>query len=249
MGNIYDNEHFFEAYGEMPRSKFGLAAAGEWHQLQPLFPDLNGSRVLDLGCDYGWHCSYAVQMGAAEVLGIDSSHKMIQKAIADHSDAKITYKVCGIEAFDYPENTYDFVISNLALHYVKHLESIYRKVYRTLKSGGQFLFNIEHPVFTAGVNQEWICDENGAPLYWPVDNYYYSGTRETNFLGQPVKKEHHTLTQIIDPLLKIGFQLEALQEATPPDSMMDIPGMADELRRPMMLLVRVQKPSNPKENP
>ena len=56
MRNIYDNSEFFAAYAEMGRSKDGLKAAGEWHQLQPLFPKLQGKKVLDLGCGYGWHC-------------------------------------------------------------------------------------------------------------------------------------------------------------------------------------------------
>ena len=77
MRNIYDNSEFFAAYAEMGRSKDGLKAAGEWHQLQPLFPKLQGKKVLDLGCGYGWHCKYAAQMGATEILGIDSSQKMI----------------------------------------------------------------------------------------------------------------------------------------------------------------------------
>lgn len=59
MSFIYDNPAFFSAYAEMPRSRGGLAAAGEWHQLGPLFPDVAGKAVLDLGCGYGWHCGYA----------------------------------------------------------------------------------------------------------------------------------------------------------------------------------------------
>ena len=89
MKNIYDNSEFFAAYAEMGRSKGGLKAAGEWHQLQPLFPELQEKKVLDLGCGYGWHCKYAAQMGATEILGIDSSEKMIAKAVADNSDDKI----------------------------------------------------------------------------------------------------------------------------------------------------------------
>lgn len=38
--------------------------------------------------------------------------------------------------------------------------------------------------------------------------------------------------------MKNGFHLEAVLEAEPPAEMMDIPGMKDELRRPMMLLVK-----------
>ena len=241
MRNIYDNSEFFAAYAEMGRSKDGLKAAGEWHQLQPLFPKLQGKKVLDLGCGYGWHCKYAAQMGATEILGIDSSQKMIAKAVADNSDDKIKYKVCGVEEYIYPENTYDLVVSNLVLHYIESLANAYQKVYCTLKVGGYFLFNIEHPTFTAGVNEDWIYDENGKPKYWPIDNYYYTGERETNFLGQRVIKQHHTLTQILNPLIKCGFQIEAIEEAMPPADMMGMPGMCNEMRRPMMLLVKVKK--------
>lgn len=73
-------KHFFEEYAKMTHSQLGLAGAGEWHMLQPLFPDLQGKRVLDLGCGYGWHCKYAVEQGAAHMLGIDISHKMLDEA-------------------------------------------------------------------------------------------------------------------------------------------------------------------------
>ncbi len=38
-----------------------------------------------------------------------------------------------------------------------------------------------------------------------------------------------------------GFELKAVEEAMPPEEMMDIPGMKDELRWPMMLLVKAVK--------
>ena len=71
MNNEYDNEKFFEEYAKMSRSKEGLKAAGEWHQLKPLFPSLEGKSVLDLGCGYGWHCKFAEEQGATKILGID----------------------------------------------------------------------------------------------------------------------------------------------------------------------------------
>lgn len=81
MKNEYDNERFFEEYAKMSRSREGLGAAGEWHQLKPLFPPLQGKTVLDLGCGYGWHCAFAAEQGAVKVLGIDLSRKMIEEAI------------------------------------------------------------------------------------------------------------------------------------------------------------------------
>lgn len=241
MSNIYDDNQFFEAYAHMPRSRQGLAGAGEWHQLKPLFPSLTGKSVLDLGCGYGWHCKYAVECGALQVFGIDSSEKMIEEARRLNADPKIRYEVCGAESYEYPDETFDCVISNLVLHYIENLEDIYRKVHQTLKPGGIFLFNIEHPVFTSGVNQDWVYDAAGKPACWPVDQYFHTGERTTRFLGQQVVKQHHTLTQILMGLLQGGFQLEAVEEAMPSPEMLHLAGMADELRRPMMLLVKARK--------
>ncbi|MCI8391350.1 MAG: class I SAM-dependent methyltransferase [Roseburia sp.] len=240
MQNGYDNEAFFEQYAKMPRSRDGLTAAGEWHQLKPMFPPLLGKHVLDLGCGYGWHCRYAAGQGAAEVLGIDISRKMIEEAKQRNADQRITYRLCGIEEYEYPENAWDCVVSNLALHYIGDLKGVFRNVFRTLKPGGVFVFNIEHPVFTAGVGQDWIYAEDGTPRYWPVDDYFKPGERSTHFLGCDVVKQHHTLTQILMGLLDAGFELKAVEEAKPPEEMMDLPGMTDELRRPMMLLIKAE---------
>ena len=80
MRNEYENEAFFQQYAQMSRSREGLSAAGEWHQLKPLFPPLEGKSVLDMGCGYGWHCKFAAEQGARQVLGIDLSSKMIEEA-------------------------------------------------------------------------------------------------------------------------------------------------------------------------
>lgn len=239
--NIYDQQEFFDSYARMERSKKGLAGAGEWGQLQRLFPPLQGKRVLDLGCGYGWHSSYAADQGAAEVLGLDISEKMIAEAKKRNPSPVITYRVRNLEEYDYPKEFYDCVISNLALHYVAHLEKIYAKIYETLKPSGVFLLNIEHPVFTAGLNQDWIYKEDGTPKYWAIDNYYYPGERTTRFLGHEVTKYHHTLTQILMGLRNCGFLLDVVEEAGPPKEWLHLPGMADEMRRPMMLLVRAVK--------
>ena len=236
--NIYDNEEFFAAYADMPRSS-GLKQAGEWHQLEPLFPPLAGIKMLDLGCGYGWQCRYAAEKGAS-VVGIDQSERMLAAAVVKNAHEQIRYHLCSITEYEYPAGEFDLVFSNLALHYIEDLDGIYEKVYRTLKPGGTFLFNIEHPIFTAGVGQEWIT-ENGETKYWPVDDYYYPGKRETVFLGQKVEKQHHTLTQILNGLLRQGFTLEAVEEAMPAEADRHLPWMKDEMRRPMMLLVKAEK--------
>ena len=240
MRNEYEDKVFFQQYAQMSRSREGLSAAGEWHQLRPLFPPLEGKSVLDLGCGYGWHCKFAAEQGARQVLGIDLSRKMIEEARRRNSGAGIRYQVCGIGEYAYPEAAWDCVVSNLALHYIADLDTVFGSVRRTLKKDGIFLFNMEHPVFTAGVGQDWVYGKDGTPLYWPVDQYFMPGERVTHFLDCEVHKQHHTLTQILMGLLRAGFTLEAVEEAEPSADMLGLPGMRDELRRPMMLLVRAR---------
>lgn len=240
MPNEYDDEKFFNEYAGMTRSRQGLAGAGEWWQLKDMLPPLAGRRVLDLGCGYGWHCKYAAEQGAERVLGLDISERMLAEAGRRNADARITYRLCGISEYEYPECEWDCVISNLALHYIADLDAVYAGVNATLRPGGQFVFNIEHPSFTAGVGQDWVYAEDGRPLYWPIDDYFRPGARVTHFLGCEVVKQHHTLTQILMGLLGHGFTLEAVQEAEPCPEQLDLPGMADELRRPMMLMVRAR---------
>ena len=103
------------------------------------------------------------------------------------------------------------------------------------------IFSVEHPVFTAYGSQDWYYDDRGEILHFPVDNYYYEGKREALFLGEKVIKYHRTLTTYVNSLLQNGFMLEGLVEPAPPENMLELPGMKDEMRRPMMLLVRTVK--------
>lgn len=225
----------------MERSKKGLEGAGEWHELQKILPDFHDKKVLDLGCGYGWHCKYAANHGAASVLGIDISHKMLNIAKQKNKDEKTEYQCIAMEDLDFEEASFDVIISSLAFHYVKDFESLANNISKWLKQGGEFVFSVEHPVFTSYGTQDWYYDENGNILHFPVDNYYYEGKREAVFLGEKVIKYHRTLTTYLNTLLQKGFMLQHIIEPKPPQSMMHLEGMKDEMRRPMMLLLSFKK--------
>ena len=239
--NKYDDERFFEKYSKMERSRKGLQGAGEWSELQKILPDFHGKRVLDLGCGYGWHCKYAVDNGAFFVLGTDISQKMLETAKKKNSDQQIEYQCIAMEDLDFPAETFDVVISSLAFHYVEDFASLIKNISTWLKQGGEFVFSVEHPVFTSYGTQDWYYDKNGSILHFPVDNYYYEGKREAIFLGEKVTKYHRTLTTYLNTLLQNGFIFQHIIETQPPEEMMSIAGMKDEMRRPMMLLVSVRK--------
>lgn len=239
--NKYDDETFFAQYSRFPRSVEGLRAAGEWHELEKMLPEFQGKRVLDLGCGFGWHCAYAVEHGADQVVGTDISEKMLAGARERNADPRITYERVAMEDFSYPAGSFDVVISSLALHYVEDFYSVCRNIYDCLAPGGAFIFSCEHPVFTAYGTQDWYSDGEGNVLHWPVDRYFMEGERTAHFLGCDVTKYHKTITTYVNTLLQVGFTLTGLVEPQPDPRLMDVPGMKDELRRPMMLLVSARK--------
>lgn len=240
--NKYDEDRFFEQYNQMPRSVNGLEAAGEWHILKKMLPDFDNKKVLDLGCGLGWHCIYAIERGASSVVGIDISEKMIAEATRRNGSPLIHYKNMAIEDFVYTETAFDVVISSLAFHYLESFRDICSKVHKTLKEKGSFVFSVEHPIFTAHGNQDWCYDNEGNRLHWPVDRYFKEGSRNTTFLGEEVIKFHKTITTYLSSLLNTGFEIISIAESEPSMDMLEtIPEMAEELRRPMFLIVSAVK--------
>lgn len=240
--NKYDDELFFKKYSEMDRSKKGLEGAGEWSTLEKLLPDFNQKRVLDLGCGYGWHCIYAAEHDAEYVVGLDLSEKMLSVAKRKTTYKQVQYLRESIEDFEFDDESFDVVLSSLAFHYVKDFETLAKKINKVLRKDGILIFSAEHPVFTAEGSQDWFYDEHGNILHFPVDNYFIEGERKAIFLGEEVIKYHKTLTTYLNSLLNNGFELINIVEPQPNEQMLaSIDGMKDELRRPMMLIVKARK--------
>ncbi|MGF9910858.1 class I SAM-dependent methyltransferase [Brevibacillus porteri] len=239
--NKYDEQGFFTKYSQMARSVEGLNAAGEWHAFRELLPSLRGKKVLDLGCGFGWHCRYAREQQARSVVGVDLSEKMLARARETTTDPTIEYLRLPIEDIDFASEEFDVVISSLAIHYVERFDLLCQRVYHCLAPGGSFVFSVEHPVFTALAEQDWHYGPQGERLHWPVDNYQQEGIRQTTFLDHEVVKYHRTFSSYMNDLLAAGFHLTKVAEPGPPEEMLDIPGMRDEIRRPIFLLIAASK--------
>ncbi len=62
------------------------------------------------------------------------------------------------------------------------------------------------------------------------------------FLGEEVTKYHRTLTTYLGALAANGFEIIAVEEPQPSGELLNtVPGMRDELRRPMMLIISARK--------
>jgi SAM-dependent methyltransferase len=243
--NMYDNETFFEGYSRLPRSVHGLDGAPEWPALRALLPELRGLRVLDLGCGFGWFCRWARQHGAASVLGVDVSERMLARAKAETHDPAISYATADLEDLDLPPGSYDLAYSSLALHYVENLSGLMAKVRAALVPGGRLIFSVEHPIFTAPAEPGWSVDAGGRKT-WPVDRYLDEGTRSTDWLAKGVIKQHRTLGTYINMLIRCGFAISHVEEWGPTEEQVATqPGWADERQRPPFLLVACRRPTAP----
>jgi len=239
--NKYDDPAFFQKYSQLKRSVKGLKGAGEWQTFKRMLPEFKGKRVLDLGCGYGWHSQYAFETGAKSVVGVDISQKMIEVAREKTSD-KIEYVCKPIEDLDFPKNSFDVIISSLTFHYIKSFDEIVDRVSIWLVKGGDFVFSVEHPVYTSNSGKDFVRDSEGKALYFPVNNYYSEGKRDTNFLGEQVIKYHRTLTTYLNKLIKSGFEIIGIEEPQPSEEFLKTDeNMRDELRRPLFLIVSSKK--------
>lgn len=235
--NIYDNDTFFAGYSQLPRSQGGLEAMPEWPAMRAMLPDLAGLRVVDLGCGFGWFCRWARKQGAAQVLGIDVSEKMLARARAATDDRAVIYRRADLERLDLPTAGFDLAYSALALHYIEHLDGLMARVAGALVPGGALVFSVEHPVFTAPGEPDWSVDPAGHKR-WPLDRYLDEGPRRTNWLAEGVVKQHRTLATYINLLLALGFAIRRIDEWGPsPQQIAERPEWACERDRPPFLLV------------
>jgi len=112
-----------------------------------LLPDLNGKSVLSLGCGSGEDSQYLKTIGAKRSVGIDISKELVK--IASESYPTCEFHVMNMEKLSFPDRSFDFIYSSLAIHYLKDWSPIFHEVYRMLKPGGQMLFSCAHPVWTS----------------------------------------------------------------------------------------------------
>jgi SAM-dependent methyltransferase len=185
--NIYDTQDFFEGYSRLDRSVRGLDGGPEWPALRALLPDVRGKRLLDLGCGFGWIARWAVEQGAASVLGVDLSENMLSRARAETADPRVRYLRADLESLELPHDAFDVAYSSLALHYVGDFQRLVGVVLCALVSRGHFVFSIEHPIYMASMNPGWLTTGDGGRT-WPVDHYAVEGPRVTDWLGERREK-------------------------------------------------------------
>ena len=239
--NIYDDAGFFTGYSQLPRQVRGLVGAPEWPAIRAMLPNVSGKRVVDLGCGFGWASRWMREQGASAVLGIDLSQNMIARATAMTHDPAVSYEIADLETLQLPQASFDLAYSALAFHYIKDFDRLANMLHRSLTPGAHLVFTIEHPVYMAAIGPHWLQDDSGRKT-WPVNHYFIEGERRTDWYVKGVLKYHRTIGTTLNALIGAGFTLRHVEEFCPtPEQITETPELAEELERPMMLLISAQR--------
>ncbi|WP_199537266.1 class I SAM-dependent methyltransferase [Spongiactinospora gelatinilytica] len=107
-----------------------------------------GHRVLDVGCGTGYLSRIISPVAGADgyVTGIDPSVAMIDHA-RERAPANCSYQVGEGQALDFPDASFDVVVSSLAVHHIPAdaRADAAREMFRVLRPGGRVLIAESRP--------------------------------------------------------------------------------------------------------
>ncbi len=234
--NIYDDRNFFAAYEQLGRSMRGLDGAPEWSSVRALLPELVGARVVDLGCGFGAFARWAVSAGATDVLALDGSARMLERAQTSTDAPGVRYELIDLNELVLPPAAFDLAYSALVLHYIADLPRFARAVHDALRPGGRLVLTTEHPVFMASTRSDFV-DIEGVRA-WPVDHFADEGERTTNWLVPGVRKWFRSTGTIVNTLIEAGFVIHRLIDWTPTvEQVAATPALEEERDRPAFLVI------------
>src|SRR5262249_12082791 len=194
---IYDDPAFFAGYSRLERFGAGWQRAVEHADLMALLPGVEGRRVLDLGCGTGQLARHLAEVGAAEVIGVDVSERMLEVARTECAHPRVLYRRESVDALTFVPARFELVVSSLVLHYLDDYAGLMRRIAQWLTPGGVVVYSTEHPIFTARLPGEgWALDEAGQRTRWCMDRYADEGPRAETWFVAGVRKVHRTMATL-----------------------------------------------------
>lgn len=131
-------------------------------------PSLKGKRFLDVGCNEGFFCGYALFDGATRVVGIDSSATAIGRAALRFPGAVFLQQ--SWESL--PEGPFDVIILLSALHYAEDQTALIHRLMASLADDGLLILELG---MAPGTEDEWVrvrrdIDERAFPTRKKLGN-------------------------------------------------------------------------------
>lgn len=210
--SVYDNDDFLSTYLMRRKRQASPNNILEKPVLLQLIGEVRGKKVLDLGCGDAEIGKELLEAGCSFYEGVDGSVNMVGKAQQALTSESSRIHLASMENWDFPRESYDLVISRLALHYLEDLQKVVQQIHHSLKPGGHFIFSVQHPILTSSINNPEGEQKRSS---WLVDDYFKIGNRTEKWMGKDVIKYHRTIEEYFRIINDCGFRVSTLKECTP----------------------------------
>lgn len=196
------------------------------------------ARALDVGCGEGRFCRMLRERGVGTI-GIDPTPALLARA--RELDPAGDYRDGRAEALDFPDGTFDLVVSYLTLIDIPDIRAAIPEMVRVLKPGGRLLIANLTSFNTAGLGGlGWIRTAGGKPAY-AFDRYLEERVEWITWADIRIRNWHRPLETYMTLLLGEGLILKHFAE--PPPQGGD-PAVVDKYRRaPWLMMMEWQKPA------
>jgi len=204
-----------------------------------LFGDVSGKKLLEICCGSGHSLKYHADRNAAELWGVDISHKQIENADAYLKANGYTAKfICSpMEAeLEIPTNYFDFVYSIYGIGWTTDLIGTFRKIASYLKKDGIFIFSWHH---TLNYCVAWSCSERKDIV--ENDTLVFSKSYfDESYFSMPVDGNeiilcNRKISTYINTLAQAGFVVEQMIEQTDKETMESVDDVNDKTKKAKML--------------
>jgi ubiquinone/menaquinone biosynthesis C-methylase UbiE len=192
----------------------------EQRSMLEVWPDVAGSRVLDLACGSGRYSRLLLEAGASHVVGVDFCIPMLrQVSVADRVCASMMH-------LPFQPAVFDAVVCGLAVAHAADLGQWMMEVARVLRPGGILLYSDFHAAAArAGMTRSFKDEDN---VTWTVPHGIYD---------LPCQQE---------AVAAAGLTVEAIQEVRMGVELTEAFPGSDKIYRdwhglPIVLVVRARK--------
>ena len=145
-----------------------------------LLGDVEGHRVLDVGCGPGLYAQELLARGA-EVVSFDESPEMVRLArrrCGDRIDARVHDLRSPLDWLN--DERFDAAVMALVIHYLDDRVSALREIHRVLRPGGRLIVSTHHPI------SDWRIFGGGYFDVERVEDDWHRGQGHVRFWRQPL---------------------------------------------------------------
>ncbi|WP_130838529.1 class I SAM-dependent methyltransferase [Lachnoclostridium sp. Marseille-P6806] len=243
-----------KAYEEFNNAEDSYSFNIEWPCIKDLLPDLRGKTIVDLGCGTGIFTFLLEKSDPSKLIGIDLSEEMLQiardKAKVSNSKAEFILHDAAT-CKEVIEEPVDFIFSSTTSHYIENLGHLFENVAKSLKDGGECVFSIIHPVYSAMYPVEHADGSFPEDEEWNVRyldksmRSYIQPWLEYNdvYENHLSKSYHHTMSDYMNAIIAAGLSIEQVCEPMAPEDWKETQPYRYEgfLETPVYMIIKMRK--------